>query len=156
MSDLVYSASLPFKVKGKDALKDMEFILTLSMDLKLFDPQQAKMIISEALKSGLLMREGELVKPAFDITGTETPPGWKPESVNVEKKSIFDRTIERILGSTGIEKRKLIAMINKKQEELSKMVVIEVCAILVAIENGVTVDDLIDEEYAALGILHRL
>jgi len=44
-------------------------------------------------------------------------------------------------------------MINKKQEELSKQVVIEVSAILVAIENGVLVDDLIDEEYAALTTL---
>jgi len=44
-------------------------------------------------------------------------------------------------------------MINKKQEELSKQVVIEVSAILVAIENGVVVDDLIDEEYASLTTL---
>ena len=41
-------------------------------------------------------------------------------------------------------------MINKKQEELSKQVVIEVSAILIAIENKAIVDDLIDEEYTAL------
>ena len=44
-------------------------------------------------------------------------------------------------------------MINKKQEEFAKQVSIEVSAILIAVENGVMVDDLIDEEYAALTTL---
>jgi len=153
MSDLTYTVSMPFKRKGKDALKDTEFVLALSIDLKWFNPEQAKLVLSDAEKSGLLKREGELVRPAFDLSRIEIPSGFKPEPVSISKKSIFDRTIERIITGTGIEKRKVIAMINKKQEELSKQVVIEVSAILVAIENGVMVDDLIDEEYASLTTL---
>lgn len=148
MSDLTYTVSMPFKRKGKDALKDTEFILALSLDLKWFNPEQAKMVLNDAQRSGLLKREGEMVRPSFDISSIEIPSGWKP--VTLEKKTIFDMIIERIILGTGIEKRKVIAMINKKQEELSKQVVIEVSAILVAVENGVMVDDLIDEEYAAL------
>jgi len=153
MSDLTYTVSMPFKRKGKDALKDTEFVLALSIDLKWFNPEQAKIVLSDAEKSGLLKREGELVRPAFDLSRIEIPSGFKPEPVSISKKSIFDRTIERIITGTGIEKRKVIAMINKKQEELSKQVVIEVSAILVAIENGIMVDDLIDEEYASLTTL---
>jgi len=153
MSDLTYTVSMPFKRKGKDALKDTEFILALSLDLKWFNPEQAKIILSEAQKSGLLKREGEMVRPSFDISGIEIPSGFKPEPANLPKKPIFDRIIERIIAGTGIEKRKVIAMINKKQEELSKQVEIEVSAILVAVENGVMVDDLIDEEYKALTTL---
>jgi hypothetical protein len=152
MSDLTYTVSMPFKKKGKDALKDTEFVLALSIDLKWFNPEQAKIVLNDAERSGLLIREGELVRPAFDLSRIEIPSGFKPEPVSYTKKSIFDRTIERIITGTGIEKRKVIAMINKKQEELSKQVVIEVSAILVAIENGVMVDDLIDEEFAALTI----
>jgi len=153
MSDLTYTVSMPFKRRGKDALKDMEFILALSLDLKWFNPEQAKIILSDALRSGLLKRDGELVRPSFDITKIEIPSGWKPESVIVENKTIFDRIIDRIIHGTGIEKRKVIAMINKKQEEFAKQVSIEVSAILIAVENGVMVDDLIDEEYAALTTL---
>ena len=153
MSDLTYTVSMPFKRKGKDALKDTEIVLALSIDLKWFNPEQAKLVLSDAEKSGLLKREGELVRPAFDLSRIEIPSGFKPEPVSISKKSIFDRTIERIITGTGIEKRKVIAMINKKQEELSKQVVIEVSAILVAIENGIMVDDLIDEEYASLTTL---
>jgi len=153
MSDLTYTVSMPFKRKGKDALKDMEFILALSLDLKWFNPEQAKIILNDAQKSGLLIREGEFVHPSFDISKIEIPSGWKPESVIVENKTIFDRIIDRIIDGTGIEKRKVIAMINKKQEEFAKQVSIEVSAILIAVENGVMVDDLIDEEYAALTTL---
>ena len=153
MSDLTYTVSMPFKRKGKDALKDTEFILALSLDLKWFNPEQAKIILSEAQKSGLLKREGELVRPSFDISSIEIPSGFKPEPVSTEKKPIFDRIIERIIAGTKIEKRKVIAMINKKQEDLSKHVEIEISAILVAVENGVIVDDLIDEEYKALTTL---
>lgn len=151
MSDLTYTVSMPFKRKGKDALKDMEFILALSLDLKWFNPEQAKIILSDAQNSGLLIREGEFVHPSFDISKIEIPSGWKP--VIVENKTIFDRIIDRIIHGTGIEKRKVIAMINKKQEEFAKQVSIEVSAILIAVENGIMVDDLIDEEYAALTTL---
>ncbi|HEX7628336.1 MAG TPA: DUF2240 family protein [Candidatus Methanoperedens sp.] len=153
MSDLTYTVSMPFKRRGKDALKDMEFILALSLDLKWFNPEQAKIILSDALRSGLLKRDGELVRPSFDITKIEIPSGWKPEPIIVDNKTIFDRIIDRIIQGTKIEKRKVIAMINKKQEEFSKQVSIEVSAILVAVENGIMVDDLIDEEYAALTTL---
>jgi hypothetical protein len=141
---------MPFKRKGKEALKDMEFVMALSMDLKWFTPDQAKSVLAEAQRSGLLKRDGELVRPSFDISRIEIPSGFKPETVAIEKKSVFEKVIERIITSTGIEKRKVISMINKKQEGLSKQIVIEVSAILVAIENGVMVDDCIDEEYAVL------
>ena len=153
MSELTYTVSMPFKRKGKEQLKDMEFVMALSMDLKWFTPDQARSVLAEAQKSGLLKRDGEFVRPSFDISRIEIPSGFKPETVVIEKKTVFERVIERIITSTGIEKRKVVSMINKKQEELSKQVVIEVSAILVAIENGVVVDDLIDEEYAALTTL---
>jgi hypothetical protein len=150
MSELTYTVSMPFKRKGKEQLKDMEFVMALSMDLKWFTPEQAKSVLAEAQKSGLLKREGDLLRPSFDISRIEIPSGFKPQTVDIEKKTVFERVIERIITSTGIEKRKVVSMINKKQEELSKQVVIEVSAILIAIENKVMVDDLIDEEYAVL------
>jgi len=38
MSELTYTVSMPFIRKGKEALKDMEFVMALSMDLKWFTP----------------------------------------------------------------------------------------------------------------------
>ncbi len=149
-SDLIYTVSMPFLRKGKETLKDSEFVLALSIDLNWFAPEQAKSVLSQAESSGILKRQGEMISPAFDLSKVEMPSGFKPESEVFEKKTIFDRIIERITLNTGMEKRKVIALINKKQEELAKMVLIEVSAILVALENGVLVDDLIEEEYEGL------
>jgi hypothetical protein len=49
-----------------------------------------------------------------------------------------------------MEKRRVIALINKKHDELSKLVEIEVSAILVALEHSIALDNLIEEEYKAL------
>ncbi len=149
-SGLVYTVAMPFLRKGKETLKDSEFVLALSIDLNWFTPEQAKNVLSQAESSRILKRQGEMVSPAFDLSKLQMPSGFKPEADVLEKKTIFDRIIERIILKTGMEKRKVIALINKKQEELAKMVLIEVSAILVAIENGVQVDDLIEEEYEAL------
>lgn len=143
---------MPFKRRGKEVLKESEFILALSIDLNWFDPEQAKNILGYAQKAGLIRKEGEYIRPTFDISSVEIPSGFKPDEKKIidEKKTIFDRTIERIMHSTGMDKRKVIALINKKHEELCKLVEIEVSAILVAMEHGVEVNDLIDEEYVAL------
>lgn len=152
-SDLTYTVSMPFLRKGKDALKESEFVLALSIDLNWFTPEQAKNVLNLAEKSGLLKKEGEMIHPAFDISGVNIPSGFKPEPASFDKKTLFDVVTDRIISGTGIEKRKVIALINKKQEELSKMVVIEVSALLVAIDHGIMVDDMINEEYAALTTL---
>ncbi|MFZ2412244.1 MAG: DUF2240 family protein [Candidatus Methanoperedens sp.] len=149
-SDLTYTVSMPFLRKGKETLKESEFVLALSIDLNWLTPEQAKNVLNLAEKSGLLKKEGEMIHPAFDISGVNIPSGFKPEPASFDKKTLFDRVTDRIISGTGIEKRKVIALINKKQEELSKMVVIEVSALLVAIDHGLIVDDLIKEEYEAL------
>ncbi len=149
MTDLLYTVSVPFKRKGKESLKESEFVLALSFDLNWFSPDQAKKVVLEAEKAGLLKREGDIIHPAFDLSSLEPPNGFKP-GVFEEERSIFDRIIERITAETGMDKRRVIALINKKQDELSKLVEIEVSAILVALEHGVAVDNLIDEECKAL------
>ncbi|GFO97358.1 hypothetical protein ig2599ANME_1559 [groundwater metagenome] len=148
MTDLIYTVSVPFKRKGKDSLKESEFVLALSFDLNWFSPEQAKKVVLEAEKAGLIKREGDIIRPAFDLSSVEPPQGFKPGVF--EERSLFDRIIERITVETGMDKRRVIALINKKQDELSKLVEIEVSAILIALEHGVALDNLIDEEYKAL------
>ncbi len=149
MSDLIYTVSMPFKRKGKDTLKENEFILALSIDLNWFSPDQARTLLSDAEKGGLLKREGGEVIPLFDLSSVQIPPSFKPGSVP-GKKPLFDRIIDRITVTAGLDKRTIIALINKKQEELIKIVDIEVSTLLVALEQGVMVDDLMEEEYRTL------
>ncbi len=148
MTDLKYTVSVPFKRKGKDALKESEFVLALSIDLNWFSPDQAKNVVREAETAGLIKREGDMISLAFDLSAVEPSPEFKPEVP--EEPALFDRIIERITTETGMDKRKTVALVNRKRDELSKLVEIEVSAILVALEHGVPLDNLIDEEYKAL------
>jgi hypothetical protein len=150
MSDLIYTISVPFKRKGKEALKESEFVLSLSIDLNWFNPQQAKAVLKEAERAGHIKRERDMVCPTFDLDSIQIPQGFRPDAGILEKKTLFDRIIDRITSGTGMDKHKVIALINKKQDELSKLVEIEVSALLVALEQGIGVDDLIEEEYEAL------
>ena len=151
MTDLIYTVSVPFKRKGRDTLKESEFVLALSFDLNWFSPDKAKKVLLEAEKAGLLKRDGDLIHTVFDLSSVEPPQGFKPGVFEAgEERSIFDRIIERITAETGMDKRRVIALINKKRDELSKLVEIEVSAILVALEHGVALDNLINEEYKAL------
>ncbi len=148
MTDLLYTVSVPFKRKGKDSLKETEFVLALSIDLNWFSPDQAKNVVREAERAGLIKREGDIIRPSFDLSSVDPPQGFKPGVF--EEPSLFDRIIERITIETGMDKRKVIAQINKKHDELSKLVEIEVSAILVALEHSVALDNLIEEEYKML------
>ena len=148
MTDLKYTVSVPFKRKGKDVLRENEFVLALSIDLNWFSPDQAKNVVREAEKAGLIKREGDMIRPAFDLSAVEPSSEFKPEVP--EEPPLFDRIVSRITAETGMDKRKTIALVNKKRDELSKLVEIEVSAILVGLEHGVVLDDFIDEEYKAL------
>ncbi len=148
MTDLIHTVSVPFKRKGKDSLKENEFVMYLSFDLNWFSPLQAKQVVQDAEKAGLLKREGDIIRPAFELSSVETLQGFRPDVH--EERSLFDRIIEIITKETGMDKRRVIALINKKQDELSKLVEIEVSAILVGLENGVAMDNFIEEEYKAL------
>jgi len=150
MTDLKYTVSIPFKRKGKDALKESEFVLALSIDLNWFSPDQAKNVVREAEKAGLIKREGDIIRPTFDLSPVEPSSEFKKGVMEEQEQALFDRIIERITSETGMDKRKTVALVNKKQDELSKLVEIEVSAILVALENGVALDNLIDEEYKVL------
>ena len=117
-----------FRSKGKSSMKRNELIMTLSYDLCMFSPEEAKRIVDLALEKGLLMGDEEL-SPTFDL----------------DEKDVFDKIIDDIAERTGKSKREIIAMINKRQEELGNLLSVEVVALLIAKEVGIDVSDYIEE-----------
>ena len=150
MSDLLYTAALPFKRKGTDSIKENEFIMALSMDLNWFKPETAKTFIQTTVDSGIITREEGMLKAQFDIHGVQIPMGFKPDVSLFEEKDVFEQIIECIQSNTGSEKQKIIATINKKREKTGGLFTIEVLGILVAREMGIEVNDLIEKSYRNL------
>ena len=125
LKDAIASA---FRSKGKSTMKRNELIMTLSYDLCMFSPEEAKRIVNLALEEGLLVGDEEL-SPTFDL----------------EEKDVFDRIVESIEEKTGKSKGEIIAMINRRQEELGNLLSVEVVALLIAKEFGVDISNYIEE-----------
>jgi hypothetical protein len=150
MDDMLYTAALPFKRKGTDSMKENEFVMILSMDLNWFKPDTAKAFVRTVVENGILSRERGMLKAQFDINEVSIPLGFKPDVSLFTEKDVFEQIIERIMSNTGYDKQKIIAAVNDKREETRGLFNIEVLGILVAKENGIEVDDLIEQSYRNL------
>ncbi|HIH44986.1 MAG TPA: DUF2240 family protein [Candidatus Methanoperedenaceae archaeon] len=150
MSELERIVAVPFRKKAASALTENEFVLALSLDLKWFSPEQAKVVILNAEKEGLLRREGGNLLPGFDTGTVDIPIGFRPEAWVFEKKSSFERIVDRIASGRKMERQKVVALINRKLEQLSRLVEIEAAAVIVARESDIEVNDLIDDAYASI------
>jgi hypothetical protein len=149
MSELLVTVAQPFKKRGKNSLTISEFIFALSLDLGWFSPEQARQVLAMAEKAELLVKKGDEIKLNFDPKGIEAPFGFKPDLKAILQRTLFDQIIERIM-SSGLSRRNAIALVNKKQESLLKLVTIEVAALLVAKERGIQIADLAEKAFMDL------
>ena len=150
MSDILYTAAMPFKRKGVDSMKENDFVMALSMDLNWFKPAAARAFVKTAIETGILSMEMDMIKAQFNIEDVEIPIGFIPNSASFTKIDIFEQIIERIMENTGDDKQSIIARINQKKNETRGLFTIEVLGILIAREYGIQVDDLIERSYEEL------
>ena len=150
MSDILYTAAMPFKRKGVDSMKENDFVMALSMDLNWFKPDAARAFVKTAIETGILSMEMDMIKAQFNVEDVEIPVGFIPNSASFTKIDIFEQIIERIMENTGDDKQSIIARINQKKNETRGLFTIEVLGILLAREYGIQVDDLIERSYEEL------
>ncbi len=143
MEELRRAVALLFKRKGKDRLPEKEFVFSASMDLRWFSPKNAQKLLDNAVASGVLRREGGDVEPAFDVASIDVPMDFAPSDDVL-------RPPARILARVPVESEEveLIARVNAIQERMN--VTLEVAALLMALERGGEVGDLLDEVESAL------
>lgn len=68
----------PFKMLGKDAIKTLHFVFALSLDLRWFNPDEAKVVLNYGLDNGLLLQENDNIQPGFDCSMVVKPKGFVP------------------------------------------------------------------------------
>ena len=134
-----------FKSKGKNLMSTSELTYVLSFDLKWFSHDKSRQIIELAKKKGILVEEGNFLKPNFDVNKVEVPVDFKPDIRKVFISSFFEKIAYEISEKTGKEFEEVVAMINKKQEKLGNLLDIDVVALIVAKENNIEVQEYVDE-----------
>ena len=154
MEELMESVAYLFQRKGKDVLSEKELILSVSMDLGWFSPDDAKQLIKVCLELKLLNRIENGLTPSFDYKSLPIPIDFNPSKniLRLESQEPLLLSIVRgIDAKTELGRNKIMAEVNKKQDALE--VEIEVAAILVAKKYGVDISGFLRE--AELEIFKR-
>lgn len=133
MEELKKSLAYLFQRKGKNVLSEKELTMSVSMDLGWFSPVEAKRLIDVGLELKLLSKGNEGLSPTFDYKALNIPIDFSPPRNILEVESqepLLLAIVRNIQDKTNLDKNKVMAEINKKQNTLK--VDIEVAAILVA------------------------
>lgn len=78
MNDLARTLAFAFRRKGLAAMGGADLRLLLAYDLRWFAPEDAKRVVARGIETGLLILEGDDVRPSFDITTVEIPVNFRP------------------------------------------------------------------------------
>ena len=131
--------------RSKSVLQAKELELLVSMELRWFDPTDARKFIELSKKMGLLVKNDVGLKPTFDIESMEIPIGFRPskqilKDLDQDIESLFMQLVNHICLKTGLVENEVIAEINKRQANMQNYVTLEVLAILFAKEKDIDVD----------------
>jgi len=151
MEELMEALGYLFQRKGKDVLSEKELILSVSMDLGWFSPDEAKQLIDVCLELRLLSKTEQGLKPNFDYKSLSIPIDFTPNRniLQLETQEPLLLSIVRIIDEkTEIGRSNIMAEINKKRNALE--VEIEVAAILIAKKYGADISGFLREAEAEI------
>ncbi|MEM2900163.1 MAG: DUF2240 family protein [Thermoplasmata archaeon] len=170
MSELEVALATLFRRKAGLGQTEKELMHAMTFDLRWFGATEAKAMLDAALDENLLKKDGEKIKPNFDIKGVSLPIMYTPSEKFVselrsykskvenkdnqnnldsqkneknEKIPVFRKILSRISEKTGLAKTDIMREINRKKERLNMD--IEVVGLIIAKKHEVDISDLITE-----------
>jgi len=133
-----------FRIHGREAITESEFVQDASFKLRWYSPKEAQRLLQSGLDRGLLLSEAGNVRLAFDAASVAVPVNYRPGPEAIAPRpaaDLFSRILERLRVATGESAQPLVARINHMQDRLG--VHAEVAAACVATSHGVDVSDLL-------------
>ncbi len=146
MKELKKAIIYLFQRKGKDVLSEKELILSASMDLGWFTPNEAKQLVDICIELKLLSKDESGLKPNFDYKTQVIPIDFSPSKnilqLEAQEPLLFS-ILRHINTKTKLPRSAIMSEINKKQDALD--VEIEVAAILIAKKYDVDISGFLRE-----------
>ena len=137
----------PFRGRGRAALEESEFVVALSLDRGWFSPDQAARVVDIGLGRGLLERDGDALRPGFDVDAVDVPAGFTPDVDLLRSPSPFEAVLEALV-EAGHDKQDAVAGINRLQADAG--LTVGAAAVLYARRHGVDVPEAAAAARAAL------
>jgi hypothetical protein len=149
MDELMQALSYLYQRKGTDVISEKDLILSVSIDLGWFSPNEAKQLIKICNDLKLLKETEHGLVPTFDYNAITVPIDLVP-SKNVLKlesqEPLLLSIVRKIEETTKLKRNMIMAEINKKQTSLN--VEIEVAAIIIAKKYQIDVSGYLREAEA--------
>jgi hypothetical protein len=154
MDPLKFTAAAFFRSKGKNVVTENEFLMGISMDLRWMTPKETKELISLLITNGILEKDGEYLRPKFDIGSVAVPIGFRPSAdiLKLKAKTTTPPPVGGLLAdliakaeSAGMKKKDFIVAVNAIQKRMN--VDIEIASLLLLRENGIDVTEYCDAAY---------
>ena len=159
--ELTICAAAFFRNKGKTVITETEFLMVISMDLHWMPYGKAKQLLSAMLSKKVLVRNGEFLKPSFEISDIDVPVAYRPSDslisslaqVKEEKRPApaGDDPLQAMLAAAvenGMQKRDFIAESNSVSKKLD--IDMLAAALIVLRDKGVDISPFVDRVYDAV------
>ena len=139
-----------YKRKGKEVFGAKELEMLASMELRWFEPQDARMLVEAAINMNLLEEIKGGLKINFDYKTIDIPFGFKPpkdlmKEVSHDQDSLFMRIVNQVCLLTDMRQNQVIAEINAKHTKFEDFLLLDVIAILYASDHGVDISEYVKE-----------
>ena len=132
-----------FRNKGKTVMTEQEFLMGISMNSRWMAYGDAETLLSVLLADGTMKRDGEYIRPAFDLNSIDVPVGYRPPDDLLSSRNDQTDILQLLISkaaSAGIEKKEFLSYCRGIQKSLN--VEIEVAALIVLRDNGADVSDM--------------
>ncbi|MDR2866283.1 MAG: DUF2240 family protein [Methanomassiliicoccaceae archaeon] len=149
MDELMCTVASFFRNVGKNVVTDKEFTMEISLRYKWMPPADADRLLAVLLEKGHLEKDGEYLRPKFDVHATDVPFGFRPSADTVKALSKSrpsaapaDDLLSRLMAraeSAGIKKKDFIVSVNAVQKRLN--VDIEIAALLMLREKNIDISE---------------
>ena len=140
-----------FRSKGKTVVTEKEFLMGVSMNMRWMPHGDAEKLLKAMIKNGTVIREGEYIKPSFDVSEFDVPIGYRPSkdilADSDENIDIF-QTLLGLAADVMIDRKEFLAQCRNVQKRMN--VEIEVAALTVLRDHGVPVAGYIEKVQEAV------
>lgn len=152
VSELKKIISFVFNRSGKTELSFSDLYLSLSFELRWFNPNDAKNFIKIAINKNLLNKKGDLFSPSFDFVKIPIQKDFSPSKefnfydenfIENEILNISDKLINKIVEKTGIKISDILKEIKVYEKKFN--VTNDIATLLIAKKFDITLNEYYEE-----------
>lgn len=146
-----------FRNKGKNVVSEKEFLMGVSMDFRWMPYSDAKELLAAMLAANMLKKDGDLLRPAFDVADADVPVAYRPPA-DIVKKAALSREPDSMAfpqliafaEKGGMKRKDFISASNALQKKLG--ISPEAAGLIVMRDAGIDISAVADRVYSGIAV----